>query len=210
MAVFSTAPNRTFDDPARLLSRRRPARWTCSDMCLTQMEKHGRCRKRDQTFSSSKARSQVTSLAANHPFYSAGTTPEPRDIVPRASPSRPTSTYFSSSPTAPPNPAASAADSTATSSALAALRALSLRPPSPHSPPGSTAWAGYSNSRSVTASPGTSYSAVQPTPSYASTYHYGTGYHLATGMDRPLPSRQPGGAYARPKSIELVTPMIAR
>jgi hypothetical protein len=92
---------------------------------------------------------------------------------------------------------------------MAALRALSLRPPSPHSPPSSTAWTGYSNSRSAAASPGTSYAAQQST-NYASTYHYGAGYHLATGMDRPLPSRQPGGAYARPKSIELVTPMIAR
>ena len=58
---------------------------------------------------------------------------------------------------------------------------------------------------------------------YPSTYHVGAtssagaghghgGYGYAygySGMDRPLPSRQ-GGAYSRPKSIELVTPMIGR
>ncbi|KAG7118052.1 hypothetical protein HYQ45_015623 [Verticillium longisporum] len=42
---------------------------------------------------------------------------------------------------------------------------------------------------------------------------YGTaghGYNYSTsGMDRPLPTRRPTG-YSRPKSIELVTPMVGR
>jgi hypothetical protein len=67
--------------------------------------------------------------------------------------------------------------------------------------------------RSVTAtSPSTSYS--KPTTSlFSSTYdgaYYGAGSdYYGTSSDRPLPSRRPA-AYSRPKSIELVTPMLGR
>ncbi|KAK7951686.1 uncharacterized protein PG986_007414 [Apiospora aurea] len=65
-------------------------------------------------------------------------------------------------------------------------------------------------------SPSTSYS--KPNNFYSSTYDGGYGmpgygYRLSSGgaggLDRPLPSRKPG-TKGRPKSIELVTPMVGR
>jgi hypothetical protein len=53
-------------------------------------------------------------------------------------------------------------------------------------------------------------------PVFSSTYdgtYYSTGGvggdYYGTSSDRPLPSRRPTG-YSRPKSIELVTPMLGR
>lgn len=148
----------------------------------------------------STAPSRYTSSqqATQYPFYSGP--PEPKDIIPRASPSRPSSTHVSP----PVTPA----------SAMSALKSLSIRPASPNSPVGtyhSSIWpfAG----RSVTAtSPSNSYS--KPAAGlYASTYdgaYYGAGGdYYGTSSDRPLPSRRPV-AYSRPKSIELVTPMLGR
>lgn len=71
--------------------------------------------------------------------------------------------------------------------------------------------------RSPATSPSTSYSKPATSKMFSSTYdtgYYGAGGGLTYGMtsssiDRPLPSRKPG-AYSRPKSIELVTPMIGR
>jgi len=66
-------------------------------------------------------------------------------------------------------------------------------------------------------SPSSSYS--RPAANlFSSTYdgaYYGGGYgagggdYYGTSADRPLPSRRPA-AYSRPKSIELVTPMLGR
>lgn len=138
----------------------------------------------------------------NLPFYAAGNS-EPRDIIPRASPSRPSSTYFSP-PTTP--------TSSQYTSAVSALRSLSIRPPSPPSPTttSSSLWP-----FKATTSPCTSY--TKPSNFYSSTYDTGYGasgytYGYATAnmtSDRPLPSRKPGG-YSRPKSVELVTPMVGR
>lgn len=99
-------------------------------------------------------------------------------------------------------------------SAISALRSLNVRPPSPPSPTGSSnnLWP---FSRSAATSPHNSYS--RPSAAYfSSTYdggYYGGGaytYDVSSGgMDRPLPSRHPG-TYSRPKSIELVTPMVGR
>lgn len=140
--------------------------------------------------------------AGSYPFYSADT-PEPRDIIPRASPSRPSSTYF-----APPDPVTH-------TSAISALRSLSIQDPSPPSPTltGSYHTNIWPFSRSSGSSPD-SYS--RPSAGYfSSTYdggYYGTqaGYTMSSPtMERPLPSRKPN-SYSRPKSIELVTPMVGR
>ena len=143
------------------------------------------------------------SLHANsYPHYSGYA--EPRDIIPRASPSRPNSTHISP-PTSP---------SAAHTSAISALRSLSIRPPSPPSPTQTYTANIWPFARSAATSPSTSYS--RPASGlFSSTYdgaYYGAvgGYTMTSPtMDRPLPSRRPG-AYSRPKSIELVTPMMGR
>lgn len=171
------------------------------------------CRRIDQS-SGAQSTMPRSYASANYPFYSAGD-PEPRDIVPQASPSRPTSMLFGSSP--PPTPGTAAYHS----SAVSALRSLNLsaRPPSPPSPSGSSGtghfWPFSADSvhhRSAATSPSTSYS--RPSGPYLSaTYdarHDGGYYNLGGGpSDRPLPSRNPG-SHSRPKSIELVTPMVSR
>ncbi|ORY69536.1 uncharacterized protein BCR38DRAFT_87378 [Pseudomassariella vexata] len=165
------------------------------------------CRKHDQhssaTTSSYPPLMGYDVLGSGLPFYSAGN-PEPRDIIPRASPSRPSSTYFSP-PTTP--------TSTQYTSAVSALRSLTVRPPSPPSPTiGSSIWP---FTRSAAASPSTSY--TKATNFFSSTFDNGYGasgnaygYTTAPAVtsDRPLPSRK--FTYGRPKSIELVTPMIGR
>lgn len=135
---------------------------------------------------------------------------EPRDIVPRASPSRPNSMYFAHSPPASPGTTTSSHHT----SALAALRSLTLGPSSPPSPPSSNNGGSlWRLSRSMATSPGNSYS--KPSTAYLSStygngYSYGYGYDSSssTGADHPLPTRHPG--YSRPKSIELVTPVHGR
>ncbi|KAK4106494.1 hypothetical protein N658DRAFT_414731, partial [Parathielavia hyrcaniae] len=137
------------------------------------------------------------SHAAQYPYYSAP--PEPRDIIPRASPSRPSSTHVSP----PVTPA----------SAIAALKSLSIRPASPTSPVGTYHSGIWPFARSVTAtSPSTSYtkpSAGLFSSTYDGAYYGGGSDYYGTSSDRPLPSRRPT-AYSRPKSIELVTPMLGR
>ncbi|KAH7272670.1 hypothetical protein FSOLCH5_002967 [Fusarium solani] len=169
------------------------------------------CRRVDQTSTSQPASSVRHYASANYPFYTAGN-PEPKDIIPRASPSRPSSMLLSSPP-ATPGAGASAYQHT---SAISALRSLNVRPPSPPSPTGSSTNL-WPFSRSAATSPHSSYG--RPSAAYfSSTYdggYYGAGSGAYTydvtsaGMDRPLPSRHPG-TYSRPKSIELVTPMVGR
>ncbi|KAL2024399.1 hypothetical protein VTK56DRAFT_8210 [Thermocarpiscus australiensis] len=132
-----------------------------------------------------------------YPFYSAP--PEPRDIIPRASPSRPTSTHISAPATH--------------TSAISALKSLSIQPPSPTSPVGTYPSSIWPFGRSIVTSPGDSYS-KPGVKLFSSTYdgnYYGPAGadSYGTSADRPLPSRRPT-AYARPKSIELVTPMLTR
>lgn len=100
-------------------------------------------------------------------------------------------------------------------SALTALRSLNTRPPSPPSPAESSGGI-WPFGRSSATSPSNSYS--RPSSSFfSSTYDSGYGgggytYDVGSvGVDyRPLPSRHPAGYSSRPKSIELVTPMIGR
>ncbi|KAI9166793.1 hypothetical protein HJFPF1_02908 [Paramyrothecium foliicola] len=166
------------------------------------------CRRCDQNSTSQTASAQ-SQTGSNYPFYAAGV-PEPRDIVPRASPSRPSSMHLSHSPPATPGTSAYSYHT----SAISALRSLNVRPPSPPSPTTSSSSIIWPFSRSAATSP--SSSLVRPTSGFfSSTYDVGYAggaytYDVGTGgMDRPLPSRHPGG-YARPKSIELVTPMVGR
>ncbi|GAB1320484.1 hypothetical protein MFIFM68171_10694 [Madurella fahalii] len=158
------------------------------------------CRMHDQNSAGASAAPSCygsSHSATQYPFFSGP--PEPRDIIPRASPSRPSSTHISP-PITP-----------ATQSAVSALKSLSIRPPSPTSPVGTYHSSIWPFARSAT-SPGNSYS--RPTTIFSSTYdgaYYGTGGadSYGTSSDRPLPSRRPA-TYSRPKSIELVTPMLGR
>ncbi|KAI0013698.1 hypothetical protein F4779DRAFT_349414 [Xylariaceae sp. FL0662B] len=181
---------------------------TCEKQFTPQDEKmvycSEACRKHDQSTSARTSSSHTPvrgrdSLGGNVPFYSVGN-PEPRDIIPRASPSRPSSTYWSP-PTTP--------TSAQYAGAISALRSLSIRPPSPPSPTSNNAI--WPFTRSAATSPSTSY--TKSSNFYSSTYDNGyvaSGYGYNTGgtttLDRPLPSRHPS-AYSRPKSIELVTPI---
>ncbi|KAH6653886.1 hypothetical protein BKA67DRAFT_535232 [Truncatella angustata] len=184
---------------------------TCEKQFVPSGERHlycsDSCRKHDQMPTSavspyppSKSYDSYSSL----PYYSAGSS-EPRDIIPRASPSRPSSTYFSP-PTTP--------TSSQYTSAVSALKSLTIRPPSPPSPT-TTSSSFWPFAKTATTSPSTSYK--QSSNFYPSTYDTGygaSGYNYGytttnVPADRPLPSRRPGG-YSRPKSIELVTPMVGR
>ncbi|KAK3333597.1 hypothetical protein B0T19DRAFT_399261 [Cercophora scortea] len=163
------------------------------------------CRMHDQNSASTPSGHYSSSHhhSTNYPHYSGP--PEPRDIIPRASPSRSNSMYY-----CPPTP-----PSASHTSAISALKSLSIRPPSPPSPVGSyhpTIWP-FARSAGPT-SPSSSY--TRPASGlFSSTYdngtYFGTGglSGYGTSSDRPLPSRRPG-AYSRPKSIELVTPMMGR
>ncbi|KAI3577095.1 hypothetical protein IWW34DRAFT_851437 [Fusarium oxysporum f. sp. albedinis] len=169
------------------------------------------CRRVDQTASSQPSSSVRHYASSNYPFHSAGN-PEPKDIIPRASPSRPSSMILSSPPATP----GTGAPNFQHTSAISALRSLNVRPPSPPSPTGSSSNL-WPFSRSAATSPYSSYS--RPSAPYlSSTYdggYYGAGgsgynYEATSGgMDRPLPSRHPS-TYSRPRSIELVTPMVSR
>ncbi|KAI0542386.1 hypothetical protein GGR58DRAFT_510376 [Xylaria digitata] len=182
---------------------------TCEKQFIAQDERFlycsEACRRHDQnatTSSHSSGRAHGSYSNGSLPFYASGN-PEPRDIIPRASPSRPSSNYFSP-PTTPTG--------SQYTSAVSALRSLSLRPPSPPSPVSMNASI-WPFTRSAATSPSSSY--TQPPNVYSSTYDGGyqssTYTYTGSGMtsDRPLPMRNPS-AYSRPKSIELVTPMISR
>ncbi|KAL2141827.1 hypothetical protein VTI28DRAFT_1914 [Corynascus sepedonium] len=158
------------------------------------------CRMHDLNSSSiSTVPSRYTSShpTTQYPFYSGP--PEPRDIIPRASPSRPSPSHVSQ----PVTPA----------SAMAALKSLSIRPASPTSPVGTYHQGIWPFARSATAtSPSNSYSkqtASLFSSTYDGAYYNAGGDYYGTSSDRPLPSRRPA-AYSRPKSIELVTPMLGR
>ncbi|RWA04607.1 hypothetical protein EKO27_g10500 [Xylaria grammica] len=189
-----------------------PRVMTCEKQFIAQDERFlycsEACRRHDQnatTSSHSSVRTYGSYSNGSLPFHASGN-PEPRDIIPRASPSRPSSNYFSP-PTTP--------TSSQYTSAVSALRSLSLRPPSPPSPVSMNASI-WPFTRSAVTSPSSSY--TQPHNVYSSTYdggyqsstytYTGSGSGMVTS-DRPLPMRNPP-AYSRPKSIELVTPMISR
>lgn len=189
---------------------------TCEKQFIPQDQKilycSEACRKHDQSVTSQptshpSARSRDILGASALPYYSPGAgASEPRDIIPRASPSRPNSKYFSP-PTTP--------TSVNYTSAVSALRSLSIRPPSPPSPSAPMATTHNAGiwpfAKSAANSPSSSY--TKPTNFFSTTYDsgygasgYGYNYGRVAG-ERPLPSRRPGD---RPKSIELVTPMVGR
>ncbi|EFY90206.1 hypothetical protein MAC_03721 [Metarhizium acridum CQMa 102] len=175
---------------------------TCEKQFVPHDERHlycsETCRRVDQQNSSSHS-SQIRNQ-------------EPRDIIPRASPSRPNSMQFSQSPPASPGTIPASHHI----SALSALRSLNIGPPSPPSPTGSNGGSLWPFSRSVATSPASSYrrpSGPYLSSTYDTGHHYGPGAYTydsgSHGLDRPLPTRHPG-AYSRPKSIELVTPVLGR
>jgi hypothetical protein len=171
-----------------------------------------RCRKIDQNSSSSQSLFSSNYNTSSDLAFSPAS--EPRDIVPRAAPSRPNSMHFGGGSSSPP-----ATPGTTTtyhhSSALSALRSLNARPPSPASPTGSSGggiWP-FSSTRSAATSPSTSYTRPS-TGFFSSTYDTGYssggyGYDMGAADSRPLPSRHPRG-YRRPRSIELVAPKLGR
>ena len=177
--------------------------WT--NRSLASLTRRIRCRKHDQNASASSTSLHFTytgheRTGSSLPFYAAGD-PEPRDIVPRASPSRPNSNYWSP-PTSPMN--------SHYTSAVSALKSLAIRPPSPPSPTSA-----YSSIFSLSRS-GNSDSYSRPSSIYSSTCDGGyaasgyDGFAGGLGSDRPLPSRRPGGIYSRPTSMDLVTPIVGR
>lgn len=161
------------------------------------------CRTHDQ-LSESASNLHLDDDSDSYPFYSVSGS-EARDIIPRASPSRPSSTY-DLPPVSPSHMSAV--------SALRSLSKLNAEPPSPTQTNGPLSIGIWPFTRSAAVSPSTSYTKT-PAGAYPSTYDYGycgahSGYGMAsTGPERPLPMRRPG-TYSRPKSIELVTPMIGR
>ncbi len=195
MTGFSTAP-KCKSDATNVLYPGAMLTWSAIEF---------RCRIHDQdntAASGTAAARSHASVAGNYPYASGNA--EPRDIIPRASPSRPSSMHF-----APP---------VGHMSALSALRSLSIRDPSPPSPTMMPAYNTTSTiwpfTRSAAASPVTSYtrpSAGMFSSTYDTSYYSSASTYAMTsvGADRPLPSRRPG-TYARPKSIELVTPMVGR
>lgn len=113
---------------------------------------------------------------------------DPRPIIPRASPSRPTSTC--PQPTYPP----------AAPDAVTALRSLTVRPVSPGG-----AWpfgsGGGGGGYSAT------YDGAYGRREYGYGYGNGNGYgKYGSSAERPLPKRRPG--YSGPKGAELVTPLV--
>ncbi|KAK0389373.1 hypothetical protein NLU13_2948 [Sarocladium strictum] len=175
------------------------------------------CRRIDQNSSSSSVTlsSNYSTFHSSTPYQS---TPEPRDIIPRATPSRPSSLYMHNDTSPPESPSTAYAQHS--SAALSALRSLTLggaRPPSPTSSPTGAGGIGiWPFTRSAATSPSTSY--TRPSAGFfsstydTSAYHHGPAYGYGYGYGdegRPLPSRHAGG-YGRPKSIELVTPTLGQ
>ncbi len=115
---------------------------------------------------------------------------EPRDIIPPASPSRPTSLYMEHSP--PASPGFSAYEPSSAISALRTLNSLSARPPSPPSPTDYYSSGFWPFNRSNANSPNGS--DVRPSGGYLpSTYSYD--------------SRQSSGN-AKPRGAQLMTSMV--
>ena len=128
-----------------------------------------------------------------------------RDIIPQALPSRSSSTYLNYAPTSQGDRRAQTHRSTAVSS----LRSLNVRPPSPPSPDGRHGFWPFGRGSGISQSPGASFARL-PTSYRPATYDSGYSYDAEnSGLDRPLPSRHPAKS-SRPKSIELVTPMVGR
>ncbi|KYK60012.1 hypothetical protein DCS_01146 [Drechmeria coniospora] len=177
------------------------------------------CRRDDQQSSSASSHAATARLrdaAADLAPPPSGKT-ELKDIVPRASPSRPTSMHYGSSPPVDMEMKASSSVAHHTS-ALSALRSLHIGLPSPPSPTGASFWP---FGRTMATSP--SISCSRPSAPYLSScdggYNYNNNHNYKYGaypydmgpsaIDRPLPSRHPN-IYSRPRSIELVMPIISR
>lgn len=197
---------------------------TCEKQFMQYDDKHlycsETCRRVDQNNSNSHSALSSDYSAfqsSSTPYYPYASSHEPRDIIPRATPSRPSSMHFNN--TSPPaSPSASTSYAHTSSAALSALRSLNIggaRPPSPSASPTSSGGMGiWPFTRSAATSPSTSY--TKPSTGFYSTTYDATGHYHGSGFgygygdeSRPLPSRH-APAYGRPTSIELVTPTVGR
>lgn len=150
------------------------------------------CRRCDQHSSPSPASTAaVPTFNTSHEFFFHD---EPRDIIPQASPSRPSSTLFATSPPSSPHENYNYHHESAVSALRSSLSGSSGRPPSPQS-----LSANYWPFGRGSGANGDSSSYYKTSSTYDAAYY---------GADRPLPSRQPIGY--RSKSIELVTPIMTR
>lgn len=176
-----------------------------SILCTSQLTCFFSCRRSDQASKSTyHSYNSTTDYSSSRNNSYASDASEPKDIIPQASPSRPGSMIFASSPPATPG-------NHYHESAVSALRSLShaRRPPSPPSPTTTTGF--WPFGKGAAPSPSASY--VRPSAGYLSSSNYDAGYYGGSGGftysgptdHRPLPSRS-----SRPKSVELVTPIIGR
>ncbi|KAG6003670.1 hypothetical protein E4U21_001831 [Claviceps maximensis] len=169
------------------------------------------CRRVDQNSTSYASTMSTYYMGGNYSSYNNTNYEEPRDIVPRAVPSQPTSTHYDHSLPA-------SQDTTSAgqySSALSALRSLAISSTSGPSS-GSNSGGIWPFSRSSATS--SSESHRRPSvPCLSSTYD--TSYQVnsrpytydagSNGLDQPPPSRR-SGASSRPTSTELLTPVVTR
>lgn len=149
------------------------------------------CRRLDQQSSSSSSTSTLHNYTPSYDLDSHS----PRDIIPQASPSRPNSTLFSTSPTTTSHHTTYSYHHESAVSALRSSLSASARPPSPGSPTSSSSIWPFRRSSAAT--------------SDSSSYYKSSTYDPTYYERPPLPSRQPVG-YSRSKSIELVTPILTR
>ena len=182
MTLSSTAQKRTSDPFSPLPPPLTPI--STRERKRTRALTHHSCREYDATASHRPSPSNPPT--DYHTLY---VPRDPRPIIPRASPSRPSSTCpqpaYLQQPTYPAPP-----------DAITALRSLTVRPASPGG-----AWPFGSGGGRYTAT-------------YDGAYGREHGYGYADGhagkygssADRPLPKRRPG--YSGGKGAELVTPLV--
>ena len=150
---------------------------------------------------------------SGYPFY-ATDNPVPRDIVPRASPSRPTSTRLASDQS-PPNMPPHTYHASGTLSmpvSLGVLLCRSFHGNSPSLPSPDTAGGDWPFSSAGTSQSTMTNSSSNSTSSSSGIFSTtGNGIQEYGGYsEEPLPSQQPGGRYSRVRNIELLASMVER
>ncbi|CEJ89375.1 hypothetical protein VHEMI05220 [[Torrubiella] hemipterigena] len=164
------------------------------------------CRHSDQSSTSSASSSTLTlGLYGSHDHSEFHYHEPARDIIPQASPSRPTSTLFASSPSSYDE--YHSHHESAVEALRYSLNNMAVRPPSPVSPTSGSIWP----FRRASAAPSVSSNEDSyHKPGYMTSATFDPGYYHYNGAaERPLPTRQPYG-YSRSKSTELVTPILTR
>ncbi|KAG5980814.1 hypothetical protein E4U55_003593 [Claviceps digitariae] len=166
------------------------------------------CREIDRNSTPHALAMETYSIGVDHSYHSAEYT-EPRDIIPRATPSRPIPPRYTQSPSTSSTPHYS--------SAVSALRALAITPSSPPSSNTNSSVGFWPFSRSGSSEshrrPSVPHMSSTYDTSYDTSYQYNTGTYTSdtgsSGLDRSLPIRHPA-ANSRRKSTDLVTPVLGR